>query len=158
LTTYLLAFIIAAFLWSGASTSIASAQVRRRLPSLHARALARRTLAVPHDLPLSEAIRRAQDVQAGSIVVVDSSGAPSAIVNEAAVQATPPDRRPWLPVSAVARSVEPGITFPADISGEPLIVAMQKMPASEYLLLDEDGTVFGVLVSDDVDRAFAAGS
>ena len=158
LSTYLVVFIVAAFLWSGSSTAIASAKVRRRLPSLHARALARRALAVPHDLPLAEAVRRAQDAQAGSIVVLDASGAPSAIVNEAAVNATPEHRRPWLPVSAVARSVDAGITFPADISGEPLIMAMQRSPASEYLLLNHDGSVFGVLVTGDVDRAFAAGT
>jgi Zn-dependent protease len=156
LSTYLVAFIVAAFLWSGSTSAIASARVRRRLPDLHARALARRSLAVPHDLPLAEAVRRAQDAQAGSIVVLDATGAPSAIVNEAAVLATPEERRPWLPVSAVARSVA-GITFPADISGEPLIMAMQRSPASEYLLLDSDGSVFGVLVTGDVDRAFAAG-
>jgi Zn-dependent protease len=157
LSTYLIFFIVAAFLWSGSSAAIASAQVRRRLPSLQARTLARRTLAVPHDLPLSEAVRRAHEQQAGSIVVMDATGAPSAIVNEAALLATPVERRPWLPVSAVARTVEPDITFPADIAGEPLIMAMQRSPASEYLLLDQDGSVFGVLVTGDVDRAFAAG-
>lgn len=156
-TDYVLAFVVAAFLWSGASSSILSARVRRRLPALKARALARRTLAVPHDLPLAEAVRRAQDEQAGSIVVLDSSGYPSAIVNEAAVQATPEDRRPWMPVSAVARTLDAGITFPADISGEPLLRAMQKSPAAEYLLVDPDGSIYGVLVTDDVDRAFAAG-
>jgi hypothetical protein len=95
--------------------------------------------------------------QAGSIVVLDSGGVPSAIVNEAAVLATPEDRRPWVPVSTVARRLEPGLTFSADIAGEPLILAMQRSPASEYLLLDRDGSVFGVLVTDDVDKAFAAG-
>jgi hypothetical protein len=34
---------------------------------------------------------------------------------------------------------------------------MQKTPATEYLLVEPDGGVYGVLVSDDVDRAFAAG-
>lgn len=157
LTDFVFAFIIATFLWGGASSAIVSARVRRRLPSLRARTLARRTLAVPHDLPLAEAVRRAQDEQAGSIVVLDATGQPTAIVNEAAVLATPEDRRPWLPVSAVARSIVPGITFPADIAGEPLILAMQKVPATEYLLLDGDGSIFGVLVTDDVDKAFAAG-
>jgi len=157
LTDYVFAFVIATFLWSGASSSIMSARVRMRLPSLRARTLARRTLAVPHDLPLAEAVRRAQAQQAGSIVVLDSAGQPTAIVNETAVLATPEDRRPWLPVSAVARSLEPGIQLSADIAGEPLILAMQKVPASEYLLLDPDGTLYGVLVTEDVDKAFAAG-
>lgn len=154
---YVFAFVIASFLWSGASSAIASARIRRRLPALNARSLARRTLAVPHDMPLAEAVRRAHDEQAGSVVVLDSTGTPYAIVNEAAVLATPEDRRPWLPVSAVSRSLEPGLMFSADISGEPLILAMQRSPASEYLLLDEDGSVYGVLVTDDVDKAFAAG-
>jgi Zn-dependent protease len=155
---YVLALVVAAFLWTGASQAIVSARGRRRLPALQARALARRTLAVPHDLPLAEAVRRAQDERAGSIVVLDSAGLPTAIVNEAAVLATPEDRRPWLPVSAVARSLEPGIAIPAGLAGEPLILAMQRVPATEYLLLDDDGGIFGVLVTEDVDRAFAAGT
>ena len=157
LTDYVFAFVIASFLWSGASASIMSARVRRRLPALHARTLARRTLMVAHDLPLAEAVRQAQEEQAGSIVVLDRTGEPSAIVNEAAVLATPEDRRPWLPVSQVARSLEPGLTIPADTAGEALILAMQRAPATEYLLLDGDGSIFGVLATDDVDKAFAAG-
>ena len=156
LGNYLLALVIAAFLWSGATAAILSAKVRRRLPAIQARALARRTLAVPEDLPLAEAVRRAQAEQAGSIVLVDSHGRPSGIVNEAALLATPEERRPWLPVSAVARTMEQGMVFPADLSGEPLIRAMQRTPATEYLLLESDGSVYGVLVTQDVDRAFAS--
>ena len=153
---YLIAFVIASFLWTGATGAMVSARLRRKLPALQARALARRTLAVPHDLPLAEAVRRAQDDQAGSIVVVDSDGRPSGIVNEAALLATPDDRRPWLPTSAVSRTIEPGLIFSADISGETLVLAMQRTPATEYLLLERDGSVFGVLTTEDVDRAFAA--
>ena len=89
-------------------------------------------------------MRRAQEAEAGSIVVLDPQGQTSAVVNEAAVQATPEDRRPWLPVSSVARTLEPGLSLPVDIAGEQLIRAMQQTPASEYLLLDPDGALFGV--------------
>lgn len=156
LTDYVFAAVIAAFLWSGATSAILSARVRRRLPALRARVLARRAVAVPHDLPLAEAVRRAQEAQAGSIVVLDAEGRTSAVVSESAVEATPPDRRPWLPVGSVARTVEPGLSLPVDIAGEALIRAMQRTPASEYLLVEPDGTLYGVLVTDDVDRAFAA--
>lgn len=155
-TDYVFAFIIAAFLWSGATSAIVSAKVRRRLPALRARVLARRAVAVPHDLPLAQAVHRAQQEQAGSLVVVDAAGAMSGIVNEAAVQATPEDRRPWLPVSAVARTLEPGLTLRADLAGEALLRAMQRVPATEYLLIEDDGRLFGVLVTEDVDRAFSA--
>jgi Zn-dependent protease len=156
LSSYLFGFLIAVFLWGGASSAIMSAKVRTRLPSLKARTLARRTLTVPHDLPLAEAVRRAQEQQAGSIVVLDTQGNPSGIVNEAAVVATPDERKPWLPVSAVARSMEAGLMFSADIAGETLIRAMQRTPATEYLLVEPDGSIFGVLTTEDVDRAFAA--
>ncbi len=156
ITDYVFAVIIASFLWSGASAAMMSARVRRKLPALKARTLARRTLSVPHDLPLAEAVRRAQEEAAGSIVVLDPSGRPSGVVSEAAVLATPEDRRPWLPVSSVSRTLEPGLTLPADLTGEALVLAMQHTPASEYLLVETDGSVFGVLSAEDVDRAFAA--
>lgn len=156
LIDYLLAFVIATFLWGGASAAILSAKVRRKLPALQARTLARRSVAVPHDLPVAEAVRRAQEQQAGSIVVLDRDGQPSGIVNEAALLATPEERRPWLGVEALSRTLEPGLVLAADLGGEPLVRAMQRTPATEYLLVERDGAVYGVLVSDDVDRAFAA--
>ncbi len=70
--------------------------------------------------------------------------------------ATPEDRRPWVAVSAVARSLEAGLSLPADIAGEDLIVAISRRPADEYLLVEPDGSVYGVLATADVDRAFRA--
>ena len=151
---YALSFIVALFLWTGATAAMTSARLRRRLPSLVARNLARRTLTVPEDLSVAEAVRRAQDAEAGSIVTVTSSGVPTGIVSEAAILATPEDRRPWMAVSTVAQSLEHGLTLPASIYGEDLVVAISRRPAHEYLLLEEDGSLFGVLATADVDRAF----
>jgi Zn-dependent protease len=151
---FALAFIVAAFLWSGATAAMASARLRSRLPHLVARELARRSLAVPGDLPLAEAVRRAQDARAGSIVIVTGAGVPVGIVSEAALDATPDDRRPWVATATVARTIEDGLRLPADLSGEDLVMAISRTPAGEYLLLEPDGTVFGVLMTADVDRAF----
>ncbi|MGH3352667.1 MAG: site-2 protease family protein [Nocardioides sp.] len=158
LMDYILAVIIGVFLWSGASAAIMSAKVRLRLPLLVARDLARRTLAVPADLPLAEAVRRAQDAEAGSIVTVTSGGEPIGLVHEGALLATPEDRRPWMATSTVTRRLEDGLTLPADIGGEALIQAISKTPAPEYLLVESDGSIFGVLVTSDVDAAFRAGA
>lgn len=151
---YVLVVVIAVFLWTGATAAMGHARLRRRLPSLAARPLARRTLSVPADLPLSEAVRRAQLVQAGSIVTLAPDGRPVGIVSEAAVLATPEERRPWVPVGSVARTLEEGLTLPVDIAGEDLILAISRRPAEEYLLLDERGSIHGVLSTADVDRAF----
>ncbi|MET1059666.1 MAG: M50 family metallopeptidase [Nocardioides sp.] len=153
---YVLSFVIALFLWTGATAAMQSARLRRRLPSLVARQLARRTLTVPDDLPVAEAVRRAQAAEAGSIVTVSSAGAPIGIVNETSLLALPEERRPWLAVSQVARTLEDGLSLPADIVGEELIKAITRNPAHEYLLLEEDGSIYGVLATADVDRAFSS--
>ena len=153
---YVLAFVIGWFLWSAASGAILSARIRRRLPSLQARRLARRTVTVPDDLPLSEAVRLAQDTRAASVVTLAPDGRPSGIVHEAAVLATPEERRAFVPVSSVARTVQPGQALPADSAGEALVLAMQSHPAAEYLLVEPDGHLYGVLVTSDVDRAFSS--
>ena len=154
---YVLGVVIALFLWSGATAAINGARVRRRLPVLNARSLARRTLTVPGELPLSEAVRRAQDAHAGGIVTVTSSGSPVGVVNEAALLATPEDRRPWVATSTVARELGDGLRLPVDISGEDLVRAITRTPASEYLLIEQDGSIYGVLTTADVDRAFREG-
>jgi len=151
---FVLAFVIGFFLWSGATSSLQAARVRRRLPHLVARTLARRTLAVPEDLPLAEAVRRAREANAGAIVTVTGSGRPVGVVNEAALMATPEERRPWLATSTVARGVDAGLALPVGISGEELVRAITRAPATEYLLLEDDGSVYGVLTTADVDRAF----
>ncbi|MGI8521956.1 MAG: M50 family metallopeptidase [Nocardioides sp.] len=153
---FVFAGLIAMFLWQGATAAIASAKVRSRLPQLVARDLARRTLSVPGDLPLSEAVRRAQDEQAGGIVTVTSSGNPVGIVNEAALMSVPVDRRPWVAVSTVARTLDEGLRLPVAIAGEELVRAITARPSGEYLLVDPDGAVYGVLATSDVDRAFRA--
>lgn len=154
LTNYLFTFIAALFLWQGATFALMSARVRRRLPALQARLLARRAIAVPDDLSVSEAVRRAQDAGAGAIIVHTMDERVSGLVNEEALLATPQDRRPWVPVSSVARSLEEGLSLPADIAGEELVKAITRTPAAEYLLVEQDGSVYGVLSTADVDKAF----
>ena len=150
---FVLSFVIATFLWAGATQAMSSARLRSRLPALRARDLARRTLSVPGDLPLAEAVRRAQAAEAGSIVTVTGGGRPVGVVNEAALLATPEERRPWVAVSTVARTLEDGLSIPVGLSGEELIQAIQRAPAAAYVLVEEDGTVYGVLSTADVDRA-----
>jgi Zn-dependent protease len=153
---FVFAGVISMFLWSGATAALQYARVRSRLPHLVARDLARRTLTVPGDLPLSEAVRRAQEVQAGSIVTVTAAGHPIGVVNESALMSVPTERRAWVPVSSVARTLDDGLSLPVGIGGEDLIRAISARPAGEYLLLDLDGSIFGVLSTADVDQAFRA--
>jgi Zn-dependent protease len=149
-----LAFI-AVFMWLQSGQAIKAAKVRERLPALQARQLARRAIPIPSNLPLSEAIRRADEAQARALVIVDHQQAPIAIVSEEAVMATPEQRRPWVEVGTLARTLDPAMVLSADLSGIELIEAVQRKRASEYLLIEPSGQVYGVLAATDLDHAFA---
>jgi CBS domain-containing protein len=146
--------VLASFIWLGASQSLRMARIRARIPQVNARALARRAVPVGAETPLSEALRQATEKRAGALVGVDHEGHPVAIVNEAAVQATPEHRRPWVNVGAMAKSLEPSMVLAADLNGESLIDAMREAPAGEYLLVERGGEIYGVLATSDVNRVF----
>jgi CBS domain-containing protein len=146
---------IAAFMWFGAGQAIRATRFRERLPSVNARRLARKAISIPADLPLAEAIRRADENRARAVVVVDHEDKPIAILNETAVMATPPQRRPWIEAGTLARSIDPSIVLPADLSGMALLDAIRRAPASEYLLVEPSGQVYGVLAVRDLDQALA---
>jgi len=147
--------VIAVFMWTGAGQAIKATRFRERLPGLQARRLARRAVSVSADTPLAEAIRRAEENQARAVVIVDHDDKPIAIVNETAVMATPEQRRPWMEAGALARTLEPSLVLPADLSGMALLDAIRRAPATEYLLVEPSGQVYGVLAARDVDHAFA---
>ena len=155
MVTVLWLAVIAAFMWTGAGQAIKATRFRERLPALQARRLARKAISVAADTPLAEAIRRAEENQARAVVIVDHEDKPIAIVNETAAMATPKQRWPWMEAGTLARTLEPSMVLPADLSGMALLDAIRRAPATEYLLVEPSGQVYGVLATRDVDRAFA---
>ncbi|MEV7730293.1 site-2 protease family protein [Streptomyces sp. NPDC087917] len=150
----LLAAILAAIIWTGAGNSLRMARLREHLPELQARALTRRAVPVENTTPLSEALRRANEAGARALVVVDGLGDPTAIVRESAIASVPEHRRPWVAVSTLAQDLTDGMKVSADLTGEELLDRLRTNPASEYLVLEADGRIFGVLSTLDVEKAF----
>ncbi|MBZ6230544.1 site-2 protease family protein [Streptomyces olivaceus] len=150
----LLAAILAAIIWTGAGNSLRMARLREHLPELRARALTRRAVPVPADTPLSEALRRANASGARALVVVDTEGRPVSLVREAGIVGVPEHRRPWVPVSTLAQDLTDGMRVSAELSGEELLDALRANPATEYLVVEDTGEIYGVLSAADVERAF----
>ncbi|MFF9729786.1 site-2 protease family protein [Streptomyces albidoflavus] len=150
----LLAAILAAIIWTGAGNSLRVARLREHLPDLCARALTRRAVPVEEATPLSEALRRANEAGARALVVVDPHGDPVSLVREAAIVGVPEHRRPWVAVGGLAQEITEGTRVPAELAGEELLERLRAHPASEYLVVEEDGAVYGVLAASDVERAF----
>jgi Zn-dependent protease len=147
--------VIAGFIWIQSTQAIKAAKIRQRLPAVSARSLGRKAIPVAANVPLSEAVRRAQEAGARALVVVDHENTPTALVSEAAVLATPEERRPWIEVGSLARTLSPETVLSANLSGMELLKAVQQAPSSEYLLIEPSGQVFGVLATADLDLAFA---
>lgn len=147
--------LLASFIWVGASQALQMAHVQGRIPGLSARSLTRRAIPVPFDTPLAEALRRLHESGARGLVVVSADGTPVGLVNEAAVRATPEQRRPWVPVGDLSRRLEPDQVVEADLAGEDLVAALTRLPASEYLVVEANGDIFGVLAAEDIERAVA---
>ncbi|MFF1281164.1 site-2 protease family protein [Streptomyces sp. NPDC058299] len=153
-TDALLAAILAAIIWTGAGNSLRMARLREHLPELRARTLTRRAVPVENDTPLSEALRRANAAGARALVVVDADGTPLALVREAAIVGVPEHRRPWVAVSGLAQELTDGMRVSAELAGEDLLDALRAAPATEYLVVEQTGEIYGVLSAADVERAF----
>jgi Zn-dependent protease len=81
--------LISSFMWVGATQTLRDVKIRDRIPLLQARLLARPATLVTANVPLAEAVRRANEDGSGAIVIVDYEGRPTGLVNERAVLATP---------------------------------------------------------------------
>ncbi|GAA4825704.1 site-2 protease family protein [Streptomyces ziwulingensis] len=150
----LLAAILAAIIWTGAGNSLRMARLREHLPELRARNLTRRAVPVETATPLSEALRRANAAGARALVVVDGDGSPLSLVREAAIVGVPEHRRPWVAVSGLAQDLTDGMRVSAELAGEELLDVLRATPATEYLVVEDTGEIYGVLSAADVERAF----
>lgn len=145
------ALLVAMTLWTGATQAIRIGRVGRRVPLLRIDKLAHPLYAVPTGTPLAEAERQvsAIAVPGAAIGVRDGHGRVVAVVRPEAAAAVPPERRPWLPVDSVARSVAG--TLPLSLAGEDIVRAVQARPAEEYLVTSGDDVV-GVFRTADLAR------
>lgn len=153
IASVLVSALVGTFLYVGAAASLRQASFQSRLPGLSAGDLARPALGVPASLPLSEAVRQAHEAAVRALVVVDGNGRPEGIVSEAWVRQVPWERRPWVAVADGARRVEAGLVLDPTLSGQALIEALRRTPASEYVVA---GPSPRVLVSADVAAALTA--
>ena len=153
---FVIALAVGFFLWMGSTASLMQARLRRKLPALQVRTLARRAIAVHASTPVSEAVRLAAGAQAGAVVVIDGDDKPHALVSESAVNAIAPNQRPWTTVGEVATRIGAGHIIGVNDTGEEILATLRKNPATEYLVLDANGAVYGVLATADVEEAFRA--
>ena len=149
----LVGVLLATYLWAGAGQTLRAAEIMHRLPRLNLDTLLRPGLLVPDDLSIDAGLYRLQQGVARGLVLVDSTDRPSAIVDEARVRAVAPEQRPWVSLRSVARPLESGLVLRRGLTGEQLLAAIRKTPATEYLVVDDQGAPAGILATADLAAA-----
>ncbi|XBP96623.1 site-2 protease family protein [Micromonospora sp. CCTCC AA 2012012] len=148
-----LLLLVALTLWRGAGQSIRMARISRRLPLVDLARLARPLLPVPAGTPLAEAQRRRAEgaTPVAALAVVDTTGRPVALVEEARADAVPLHRRPWLAVDEVARALDTLPALPVDADGERVMETVRTHPGAQYVVTAGEDVV-GVLHIADLAR------
>lgn len=141
---------IAAYIGLQAHSSLRAARVTDRAPLVSAGQLARRAFTTAADVPLAEAMRRAGQIGATSMIVTTSDGRPQALVSGSQLDGIPRERRPWIPVSDVALPITTGMVLDARLTGHAVLDALRRHPAGEYLVVEPAGQLLGVLAAIDV--------
>ncbi|WP_169928805.1 site-2 protease family protein [Brachybacterium ginsengisoli] len=147
------AMLIAGMLWQGASQALRGATLQDRVTTLDASALASPVRVVPLGTPLGH-LDPAEDLS--QVLVLDRTTARQGTVGRvlridpAAAGSVPADQRASTPVEAVSGAMGDLGALPAALRGDDLLQAMLEHPAPAYLVLAEDGTASGVIMSADV--------
>ena len=147
--------LIGGYIYALATFALRRSHAMAKLPAVSVIGLARPALRVPADMPLAEAVRRAHEARAHGLVVVDAADRIEAVVSEAAVIATPEQRRPWVTVGSLAKRIVPGLVLDVHLRGEALLEAMRAHPSAEYVTQDPATGEVRVLAADDVAKALS---
>lgn len=143
--TVIVAVVMGGFLWLGASSAIANAQMRLRLPEVSAGRLKRPAVGVLAGTSVQQVKRLLADRPGVDIVLTDPNGLPEAVVDRGALTAVPDSQAEVTPANAVARALAPGAYVPEFAEGQELVQYLARLAGSEYAVTDRQGTVTGVL-------------
>ena len=145
--------LIALLLWQGATQAIKMAHWRRKAPLVSVRDLLRAAVPVASTATLATAAAAAAAAGAGDVVVLDVYGRPAALVDTREAASVPALRADLVQASEVAHALPAGSVIDLTLQGEQLIELLERTPHAQYVVLDEQQQVVGVLAWDDVAAA-----
>ncbi|MHA7140663.1 site-2 protease family protein [Arthrobacter sp. Sr33] len=145
LMVVIIAAVMGAFLWMGATAAINNAQMRLRLPAISAGRLKQPAFSIPAGTTVQTVRKLVRDNPGAAIVLTGAGGQPEAVVDTGALLSVPDDAAETTPINAVARALSPGAYVPEAAVGQELVQFLAKLPGSEYAVIDRMGRVTGLL-------------
>ncbi|MDQ0210809.1 site-2 protease family protein [Arthrobacter bambusae] len=144
LSYMLVTLLVCSFLWMGASGAIQQATLRGRLPLVSAAALAEPAVGIPNSATVADVLRVAP-YGTPAVVICGPDGRPQGLVDPHATAAVPPSQVYTTLVTAVSTPLADGAYVPWSSSGQELIQYLAQLSGTEYAVVDEVGTVMGLL-------------
>ena len=145
LTVVILAAVMGAFLWMGATAAINNAQMRLRLPAISAGRLKQPAFSIPAGATVQTVRKLVRDNPGAAVVLTGAGGQPEAVVDTGALLSVPDAAAETTLINAVARALSPGAYVPEAAVGQELVQFLAKLPGSEYAVIDRMGRVTGLL-------------
>jgi Zn-dependent protease len=140
----LITVLVGGFLWMGASASIQQARYRSRLHLVDAAALAEPALGLPATATVAD-VQRYSTAGVPAVVLYGPDERPAAVVDDAAAAQVPAALAPATPASAVAYPLAAGAYVKATDRGAELLAYLAQLEGSDYAVVDDAGTVTGLL-------------
>lgn len=145
LTVILIAVVMGAFLWMGATAAIENARMRLRLSAISAGRLQQRALMLQAGTTVLAARHLLRENPGAAVVLTGTSGVPEAVVDEAALLAVPEDVAGSTPVDATVRRLAAGASVPEWAEGQELLQLLARLEGNEYAVVNRQGNVTGLL-------------
>lgn len=143
--TVIVAVVMGGFLWLGASSAIANARMRLRLPEVSAGRLKHPAVGVLAGTTVQQVKRLLADRPGVDVVLTSPNGLPEAVVDRGALTAVPDSQAETTSANAVARALAPGAHVPEFAEGQELVQYLARLAGSEYAVTDRQGAVTGLL-------------
>ncbi|KQO00836.1 peptidase M50 [Arthrobacter sp. Leaf234] len=144
-TVIIIAVVMGAFLWMGATAAIENARMRLRLPAISAGRLQQRALGLPAGTTVLAARRLLREHPGAAVVITGATGIPEAVVDEGALLAVPEEVAGTTAVNATARRLAAGAYVPEWAEGQELVQFLARLEGNEYAVVNRQGAVTGLL-------------
>ena len=149
------AVLIAGMLWSGASQALSRSKVEERVEHLRVRSLLAPADVLGPETTVAEIVARPRPDRV--LILTPQPGprgqvALAAAPNPRAVQEAAASGGAGVPAGAVSSPIGTVGLLAADLEGHDLVDAMLAQPHAAYLVVEADGAVLGVVLSQQVNE------
>ena len=144
ITLMTITVLVGGFLWVGASAAIRQGRLRGRLHLVAAAALAEPAVGLSEASTVADVLRLSPAGRP-AVVLYGSDRRPKQLVDHKYVAEVPRGAEAATPASAVSYNLDDGAYVLESDKGQELLQYLSKLTGSEYAVVDDQGTVTGLL-------------